>query len=123
MCGEFGVGGERTRRGRRDDEETGRGEKEGLGYYSAAAGPHQGSDDLLANQCGWACMPGHAERSELAVLNDAALDCCPTSTPPPPPAAHTCFNQLDILEYASKEQLRERLMMALHEGSEGFGFA
>ncbi|KFM28642.1 E3 ubiquitin-protein ligase UPL1 [Auxenochlorella protothecoides] len=39
------------------------------------------------------------------------------------PTAHTCFNQLDILEYATKEQLRERLMMALHEGSEGFGFA
>ncbi len=39
------------------------------------------------------------------------------------PSSHTCFNQLDILEYATKEQLRERLMMALHEGSEGFGFA
>ena len=33
------------------------------------------------------------------------------------------FNQLDLPEYASKEQLRERLMLAIHEGSEGFGFA
>lgn len=38
------------------------------------------------------------------------------------PSAHTCFNQLDILEYESKEQLSNRLMVAIHEGSEGFGF-
>jgi E3 ubiquitin-protein ligase HUWE1 len=38
------------------------------------------------------------------------------------PAAHTCFNQLDLIEYESKERLRDRLMLALHEGSEGFGF-
>ena len=38
------------------------------------------------------------------------------------PAAHTCFNQLDLIEYDSKERLRDRLMLALHEGSEGFGF-
>jgi hypothetical protein len=38
-------------------------------------------------------------------------------------AAHTCFNQLDLIEYSSKEELRERLMTAIHEGSEGFGFA
>jgi hypothetical protein len=48
-----------------------------------------------------------------------------TLLPPPPihAAAHTCFNQLDLLEYESKEQLRERMMTAIHEGSEGFGFA
>ena len=39
------------------------------------------------------------------------------------PQAHTCFNQLDLIEYDSKEQLRERLLKAIHEGSEGFGFA
>ncbi len=39
------------------------------------------------------------------------------------PAAHTCFNQLDLVEYESKEQLRDRLMIALHEGNSGFGFA
>eukprot|EP00271_Cylindrocystis_brebissonii_P000524 TRINITY_DN1063_c0_g2_i1.p1 TRINITY_DN1063_c0_g2~~TRINITY_DN1063_c0_g2_i1.p1 ORF type:complete len:4539 (-),score=961.90 TRINITY_DN1063_c0_g2_i1:519-13235(-) len=38
------------------------------------------------------------------------------------PTAHTCFNQLDLPEYTSKEQLRERLLLAIHEGSEGFGF-
>lgn len=38
------------------------------------------------------------------------------------PSAHTCFNQLDLIEYESKEQLRERLLLALQEGSEGFGF-
>lgn len=38
------------------------------------------------------------------------------------PSAHTCFNQLDLPEYDSKEQLAERLMMAIHEGHEGFGF-
>ena len=32
------------------------------------------------------------------------------------------FNQLDLPEYSSKEQLRERLLLAIHEASEGFGF-
>ncbi|KDD73730.1 HECT-domain ubiquitin-transferase, partial [Helicosporidium sp. ATCC 50920] len=39
------------------------------------------------------------------------------------PSAHTCFNQLDLVEYESKEQLQERLMIAIREGSQGFGFA
>ncbi|KAL5205547.1 hypothetical protein ABZP36_033756 [Zizania latifolia] len=38
------------------------------------------------------------------------------------PSAHTCFNQLDLPEYSSKEQLEERLLLAIHEASEGFGF-
>ena len=38
------------------------------------------------------------------------------------PSAHTCFNQLDLLEYETQEQLKERLLLALHEGAEGFGF-
>lgn len=38
------------------------------------------------------------------------------------PSAHTCFNQLDLPEYTSKEQLEERLLLAIHEASEGFGF-
>ncbi|XP_047340664.1 E3 ubiquitin-protein ligase UPL1-like [Impatiens glandulifera] len=37
------------------------------------------------------------------------------------PSAHTCFNQLDLPEYASKDQLLERLLLAIHE-AEGFGF-
>jgi E3 ubiquitin-protein ligase HUWE1 len=39
------------------------------------------------------------------------------------PTAHTCFNQLDLPEYASEAILREKLTMAIKEGSEGFGFA
>ncbi|XP_076889696.1 E3 ubiquitin-protein ligase UPL1-like [Bidens hawaiensis] len=38
------------------------------------------------------------------------------------PSAHTCFNQLDLPEYTTKEQLKERLLLAIHEASEGFGF-
>ncbi|KAG6506244.1 hypothetical protein ZIOFF_031566 [Zingiber officinale] len=38
------------------------------------------------------------------------------------PSAHTCFNQLDLPEYSSREQLEERLLLAIHEASEGFGF-
>ena len=37
------------------------------------------------------------------------------------PTAHTCFNQLDLVEYDSKEQLKERLQLAIKEGL-GFGF-
>ena len=39
------------------------------------------------------------------------------------PTAHTCFNQLDLPEYANEEALREKLLLAIKEGSEGFGFA
>ncbi|KAK2383806.1 E3 ubiquitin-protein ligase UPL1 [Trifolium repens] len=35
------------------------------------------------------------------------------------PSAHTCFNQLDLPEYTSKEQLQDRLLLAIHEASEG----
>ena len=38
------------------------------------------------------------------------------------PAAHTCFNQLDLPEYKSEEETREKLKLALKEGGEGFGF-
>ncbi|KAF6160653.1 hypothetical protein GIB67_019593 [Kingdonia uniflora] len=38
------------------------------------------------------------------------------------PSAHTCFNQLDVPEYPSKEHLEERLLLAIHEANEGFGF-
>ena len=37
-------------------------------------------------------------------------------------SAHTCFNQLDLPEYGTKEELRDRLLFAISEGSEGFGF-
>jgi len=39
------------------------------------------------------------------------------------PCAHTCFNQLDLPEYASEEELKEKLLVAIREGSEGFGIA
>ncbi|KAG6489364.1 hypothetical protein ZIOFF_050633 [Zingiber officinale] len=38
------------------------------------------------------------------------------------PSTHTCFNQLDLPEYSSREQLEERLLLAIHEATEGFGF-
>lgn len=39
------------------------------------------------------------------------------------PAAHTCFNQLDLPEYTSYEQLVSALTTAVNECSTGFGFA
>ena len=39
------------------------------------------------------------------------------------PTAHTCFNQLDLPAYESRQQLQERLLLAVHEGTTGFGFA
>ena len=37
------------------------------------------------------------------------------------PRAHTCFNQLDLPNYATKEILIEKLRYAITEGKEGFG--
>lgn len=39
------------------------------------------------------------------------------------PSAHTCFNQLDLPEYATAETLSERLLKAVRECHVGFGFA
>jgi E3 ubiquitin-protein ligase HUWE1 len=33
------------------------------------------------------------------------------------------FNQLDLPEYGSYDALRKNLLLAIKEGSEGFGFA
>jgi len=38
------------------------------------------------------------------------------------PSAHTCFNQLDLPEYSSIDELKRCLLLAVHEGSEGFAF-
>ena len=38
------------------------------------------------------------------------------------PSAHTCFNQLDLLEYDSRDTLRDRLLLAMREGNQGFAF-
>ena len=37
------------------------------------------------------------------------------------PLAHTCFNQIDIPDYPTKEILKEKLIIAITEGS-GAGF-
>ena len=39
------------------------------------------------------------------------------------PASHTCFNQLDLPAYRDYDTLREKLLIALRECGEGFGFA
>jgi E3 ubiquitin-protein ligase HUWE1 len=39
------------------------------------------------------------------------------------PSAHTCFNQLDLPVYKTFDKLRCSLLKAIHECSEGFGFA
>jgi len=38
------------------------------------------------------------------------------------PSAHSCFNQLDLPNYSSYEELRRCLIYAV-ENTEGFGFA
>jgi len=39
------------------------------------------------------------------------------------PASHTCFNQLDLPPYRDADTMREKLLIALRECGEGFGFA
>lgn len=38
------------------------------------------------------------------------------------PTAHTCFNQLDLPEYESEDLMRHKLVQAVNEAHEGFGF-
>lgn len=38
------------------------------------------------------------------------------------PNASTCFNMLRLPEYESREQLRDRLLVSIRFGSEGFEF-
>jgi len=37
------------------------------------------------------------------------------------PTAHTCFNQLDLPNYSTKQILKDKLLLAIREGSQGFG--
>lgn len=39
------------------------------------------------------------------------------------PASHTCFMQIDLPEYRTKEELEQKLTQAIEMGHEGFGFA
>ncbi|VDN03027.1 unnamed protein product [Thelazia callipaeda] len=39
------------------------------------------------------------------------------------PTAHTCFNQLDLPQYDTYDKLRQMLLLAVRECTEGFGFA
>lgn len=36
---------------------------------------------------------------------------------------HRCFNQLDLPNYSTKESMRQKLITAITEGSEGFALA
>ena len=38
------------------------------------------------------------------------------------PTSHTCINQLDLPNYPNKEVLMKKLLWAIKEGKEGFGF-
>ncbi|KAK2942801.1 putative E3 ubiquitin-protein ligase UPL1 [Blattamonas nauphoetae] len=38
------------------------------------------------------------------------------------PTAHTCFNQLELPFYETHEELSQKLLIAINEGAEGFGF-
>ena len=35
------------------------------------------------------------------------------------PQAHTCFNQLDLPEFETEDDLREKLLLAIREGNSG----
>lgn len=37
------------------------------------------------------------------------------------PSAHTCFNQLCLPSYSSFKEMQKKLLLAIYEGSEGFG--
>lgn len=39
------------------------------------------------------------------------------------PTSHTCFNQLDLPEYKSEDELKHKLLISIRTGFEGFGFA
>ena len=75
-----------------------------LGFVSGCASmPVDGLDPPL--------MVTQMEDQESPALEDQAL-----------PRAHTCFNQLDLPEYATYNQLLEKLKFAFTEASSGFGF-
>lgn len=38
------------------------------------------------------------------------------------PTAHTCFNQLDLPQYSSLEVMKHKLLLAIKECNQGFGF-
>jgi hypothetical protein len=51
---------------------------------------------------------------KITIIKDCHIDQLPKS--------HTCFNQLDLPNYPTKEILKEKLRITITWGSEGFGF-
>jgi hypothetical protein len=47
----------------------------------------------------------------------------PTTIPHANDLLNRCFNQLDLPNYSSKESMRQKLVVAITEGSEGFAMA
>ncbi len=58
------------------------------------------------------------EATACAVLPQALRDVCLSGfgTPRRLPAAHTCFRQLDLPRYASREELRDKVVCAITTG-------
>ena len=65
---------------------------------------------------GFANLPGMHGIQKFCITNAGSND---NSLP----VAHTCFNQLDLPTYSSKNILSQKLKIAIRECSQGFGFA
>lgn len=63
---------------------------------------------------GFSKLQGMHGPQKISIHKDCHIDQLPKS--------HTCFNQLDLPNYPTKEMLKERLRVAITWGSEGFGF-
>jgi hypothetical protein len=74
---------------------------------------------LLAFACGTGRLPADGFR---ALKPNFKVDLAGTEPPTNLPSSHTCFNQLCLPPYRSKEEMQQKLDQAIGYGAEGFGF-
>ncbi|XP_065184808.1 E3 ubiquitin-protein ligase HACE1-like [Sycon ciliatum] len=67
---------------------------------------------------GFANLPGYSGPQNFSITSAPQAD-----KPDSLPTSSTCFNMFKLPEYPSKEILHDRLLVALHYGSQGFQFA
>lgn len=70
--------------------------------------PYNGFSGLIGSN---GYQPIQIQKVELQYNNNNVL-----------PTSHTCFNTIDLPEYTNKDILKDKLLTAIREGSQGFGF-
>jgi E3 ubiquitin-protein ligase HUWE1 len=82
----------------------------------------EGKALLIQFVTGTSKVPIHGFRDLQGMHGTQRFQICKVGGVDRLPSAHTCFNQIDLPSYSSLKVMQEKLLFAIREGSQGFGF-